>query len=207
MPKILTFFHTALVHGDTFDALRDRIAPGVAMHHNIRTSWLVRARDGIGPDLAEEIRHEVTQARQPVICTCTTIGPVAEAAGAIRVDQPMMRAAAETGGSVLMAYCLESTLRPSRELLETAMLTVGNRAAIELLPLTELWPLFEAGDTAAFDEAMARAIRAKFDETAGIGCVVLAQASMAGATERLEDLPCPVLSSPELVMRAGLARL
>lgn len=51
MPKILAFFHTALVHSETFDALRDRIAPGVAMHHNIRTNWLVRAREGIGPDL------------------------------------------------------------------------------------------------------------------------------------------------------------
>ena len=207
MPRILTFFHTALVHGDTFDALRDRIAPGVAMHHNIRTSWLVRARNGIDTDLADEIRREISGARQPAICTCTTIGPLAEAAGAIRIDQPMMRAAAETGGSVLMVYCLESTLQPSRELLETAMLRAGNRATIELLPLTGLWPLFETGETDAFARAIAEAVRDRVSQHPGIGCIVLAQASMAGAAEWLADLPCPVLSSPELAMRAGLARL
>lgn len=207
MPKILTFFHTALVHGETFDALRDRIAPGVALHHNIRTNWLVRAREGIGPDLADEIRQEVSQARQPAICTCTTIGPVAEAAGAIRIDQPMMRAAAASGGPVLMAYCLESTRVPSSALLETAMLTAGNDAAMVLLPLPGLWPHFEAGDMVAFEEAVAGAVRAALDENPAMACVVLAQASMAGAADRLGDLPCPVLSSPELAMRAGLARL
>ena len=207
MPKILTFFHTAVVHSETFDALRDRIAPGIAMHHNIRSNWLERARDGIDADLAAEIRREVSGARRPAICTCTTIGPVAEAAGAIRIDQPMMRMAAETGGSVLMVYCLESTLQPSRELLETAMLTAGNRSAIALLPLTGLWPLFEAGEADAFAQAVAVCVRDFLGRHPGIGCVVLAQASMAEAAERLADLPCPVLSSPELAMRAGLARL
>jgi hypothetical protein len=40
----------------------------------------------------------------------------------------------------------------------------------------------------------------------GAGVVVLAQASMAGAAEHLQDLGKPVLSSPELGMRAALAR-
>ena len=37
-----------------------------------------------------------------------------------------------------------------------------------------------------------------------VAAVVLAQASMAGAAARLEDLGVPVLSSPELALRAAL---
>ena len=207
MPKILTFFHTAAVHCDTFDALRDRIAPGLAMHHNIRSSWLSRAQDGVDPVLAAEIRQEVTAARQPAICSCTTIGPVAESAGAIRIDQPMMQAAAQRDGPIVMVYCLESTREPSLDLLQTELLTQRSTATVDLLPLTELWPLFQTGETGKFEVEIARAVRAHTQGNPDPGCVVLAQASMAGAATWLEDLPCPVLSSPELALRAGMARL
>lgn len=207
MPRILTFFHTAVVHSETFDALRDRIAPGVAMHHNIRTGWLQRAQQGISPELAAEIRREVAGARRPVICTCTTIGPMAEAAGAIRIDQPMMQAAAQSAGPVLMVYCLQSTLSPSRELLRTAMLAAGNAAPVHVLSLSHLWPLFENGESQAFEMAIARAVAEHVQSGPAPGCVVLAQASMAGATSYTRGLPCPVLASPELAMRAGLALL
>ena len=207
MPKILTFFHTAQVHSETFDALRDRIAPGVVLHHNIRASWLARAQGGIDAALAADIRREVSAARQPAICTCTTIGPIAEAAGAVRIDQPMMWAAAETGGPVLMVYCLDSTRQPSRDLLETAMLAAGNDSGVEMLPLTGLWPIFEAGEAGEFAQAIADGVRRHVSENPSIGCVVLAQASMAGAAALLDDMTIPVLSSPELALRAGLARL
>lgn len=207
MPKILTFFHTAVVHSDTFDGLRDKIAPGVAMHHNIRTSWLKQAQSGISPGLSAEIRKEVSGARRPVICTCTTIGPVAEAAGAIRIDQPMMQAAAQHDGPILMAYCLDSTLDPSTELLQTALLTAGNDAKIQYLSLTHLWPLFEKGKTTEFEKAIGRAIAEHVANGPKPGCVVLAQASMAGAAIWVEMPDCPVLNSPERAVRAGLALL
>ncbi|MDF1857232.1 hypothetical protein [Pseudooceanicola sp.] len=48
-----------------------------------------------------------------MICTCTTLGPAAEATGTTRIDRPMMQAA----GRIVMAYALDSTLAPSRDLL------------------------------------------------------------------------------------------
>ena len=207
MPKILSFFHTAVVHSDTFDALRDQVAPGVAMHHNIRTSWLKRAQGGIDRTLSAEIRKEVSEARKPVICTCTTIAPVAEAAGAIRIDQSMMQAAARAHGPVLMAYCLDSTRRPSLDLLQTEMIRAGNQSEVELLPLMHLWSLFEAGDITQFEMAIGQAVVSHIENGTKPACVVLAQASMAGAVIWAGDAGCPVLASPELAMRAGLALL
>ena len=66
------------------------------------------------------------------------------------------------------------------------------------------WPLFEAGEQAAFDAVVAGEVRQVIGSGREIGCVVLAQVSMAGAAELLGDLSVPVLASPELALRAGL---
>lgn len=200
----LRLIHTAQVHVQTFDALRDRIAPGAALDHVVRPDWLARARqEGVTADLTEEIAKAIQGADGPVVCTCTTLGETAAGLGAIRIDQPMMRAAAKGGGPVLMAYALDSTRVPSRALL---LAEGGTEDRLEMLDLTHHWPLFESGDTAAFEQAIAAAIRARVTQ-GGVSTVVLAQASMAGAADLLGDLGLPVLSSPESALRAGLAQI
>ncbi|WP_300549921.1 hypothetical protein [Roseovarius sp.] len=203
----LTLLHTAEVHRAAFDGLRDRIAPGVHLDHIVRPDFLERACNGIDPALAEEIAAAITAAPGPVICTCTTIGPVAACAGAIRVDAPMMQAAAWTRGAVLMVYCLDSTRAPSLGLLQDAMREAGHSGPVIPLSLTNLWPLFAEGQTKDFADALARAIRQKAAQIPDLGAIVLAQVSMAGAAGLLGDLDLAVLSSPDLALRAGLARL
>lgn len=207
MPRTLNFIHTAAVHSETFDALGQQIAPGQALRHDIRVDWLTRAQGGIDDALAAEIANTVAAAQDPVICTCTTIGEVAEAAGAIRIDRPMMQAAARISGPVLMVYCLTSTLEPSRALLQSELDRAGNLSEIRLLPLAHLWPLFEAGKTGEFADEIANAVSDAVQKQPDLGCAVLAQASMAAAAALLADLPLTVLASPEQVLRAGLARL
>lgn len=203
----LTLLHTAQMHCATFDALRDRIAPGVKLRHVVRSNWLDRAQNGIDASLAAKIRHEIGHAQGPVICTCTTLGPVAAEAGAIRVDWPMMRHAAISGGDILMAYCLDSTWQPSLSLLDAALAEMDTPAKVHPLKLTQYWPLFEAGETSAFAAVIAGEIRQAVGQLPSRGSVVLAQVSMAGAAPLLADLGLPVLSSPELALRAGLAAI
>jgi hypothetical protein len=199
----LTLLHTSPVHVATFDALGARIAPGAVLRQIVREDLLARARaEGITPALNAEVVALIAAQGGPVLCTCTTLGEAAEAAGALRIDRPVMRAAAETGGRVMMAFCLASTEAPSRELLEAEMAQAGNSAGLEPLFLGEAWPLFEAGDGAGFARAIAGAVRGAMHP--GIGVVVLAQASMAGVADLLGDLDVPVLASPELALRAGL---
>ncbi|SFO11444.1 hypothetical protein SAMN04487859_11632 [Roseovarius lutimaris] len=203
----LTLLHTAEAHRASFDALRDKIAPGARLVHIVRPDFLERAQDGIDAALGDEIAATIASAPGPVICTCTTIGPVAARAGAIRVDWPMMQAAARTKGAVLMVYCLESTRAPSLELLQDAMRGAGHPGPLVPLPLPALWPLFAQGKTTDFAKALARAILDQAVQMPDLGAIVLAQASMAGAAPMLGDLGVAVLSSPELALRAGLARL
>lgn len=200
----LTLFHTAEVHRATFDALAARIAPGARLTHVVRPDWLARAQGGIGADLADEITTALAQV--PVaLCTCTTIGGLAEQAGALRIDAPMMRVAAQSGGPVLLVCCLESTKAPSTALLEAAFAAEGHAARIAHLDLSGLWPLFTEGDGDAFAEAIARRVESALAARPDLSAVVLAQASMAGAQARVRA-NVPVLASPELALRAALER-
>lgn len=197
----LTLIHTAIVHETTFDALRDQIAPGAILEHVTRPEWLDQARrGGVGPALNARIYQAVRDAKGPVICTCTTLGPAAERAGAKRIDRPMMETAARIGGTAVMAYALDSTLVPSGDLFTSV---ASGQAKLRLLDLTAHWGLFESGNSDGFHAALAKAIRADL-ESAGADSVILAQASMAGAAAYLDDLGIPVLASPELALRDGL---
>lgn len=200
----LTLIHTADVHRLTFNTLRDQLAPEAALTHLVRPDWLAQAQAGISEALRDEVGAAIDAAEGPVLCSCTSLGPIAEAFGAIRIDQPMMRAAAETGGRVLIAYCLRSTEAPSLSLLERELQAAGNMTPAAPLFLGQHWPLFDAGDLQGFATALSQDIR----HAAGQGqysAIVLAQASMAGAAAALQDLPCPVLTSPELALRAALS--
>ena len=195
----LTLFHTAQVHCDTFDAL----APDVEMDHTVREDWLARAQDGLGNALTTEISAAIQAADGPVLCSCTTIGEVAEAAGATRIDWPMMQEAARIAGPVLMAYCLDSTAAPSEALLRRAFGEVDPQ--LTCLKLTQHWPLFESGKSEAFANALAANIKTTLDQSQ-FGCVVLAQASMAGAAKVLREMTdVQILASPEIAVRYLLA--
>jgi len=199
----LTLIHTAKVHEATFDALRDRLSPGADLVHVTRPDWLTRTRAG-DDSVSQELAQAIAEAPGITICTCTTLGETAEALGALRIDWPMMQAAAKTDGAIMLAYALDSTYEPSLALLDRALEATGTRHKVHPLPLTQYWPLFEAGETEAFTSVVAGEIRQAAMTLPKLSCVVLAQASMAPAAERLVDMRVPVFASPEMALRAAL---
>ncbi|GHH00239.1 hypothetical protein [Pseudodonghicola xiamenensis] len=199
----LTLIHTAEVHRTTFDDLAARLVPRARLAHILRPDWLVRAQTGIDADLEAEVTEAIRSASGPVLCSCSTLGPLAAEAGALRIDAPMMARAARIRGPVLLAYCLNSTRAPSVALLEAAFAAEGKAADIRLLDLRQLWPLFENGETRRFTQEIARQVSMALEAAPDIACAVLAQASMAGAAPHLETT-VPVLSSPETALLHAL---
>lgn len=211
------FLHTAEVHVATFDHLVHSHLPGVGTVHAVEDDLLVRARAG-GPDsVATEVLrhvHALHGAGADIICcTCSTIGGVAErVAGHLtvfrvgsvfrlgtvfRVDRPMARCAVRSGPRILVLAALDSTLEPTRALIEEEAATRGTTVQIEMVTVPDAWRYFERGDLAAYTEAVAATARARRNEA---DAVVLAQASMAGSESLLADLGIPVLSSPRLAI-------
>jgi hypothetical protein len=148
------------------------------------------------------VREAVDRGARAVLCTCSTIGGVAEAAAAgagvpvLRVDRPMAAEAVAAGPRVVVLAALESTLRPTVALIEEEARRAGRSAEVRTVLVRGAWECFEAGDPAGYVRRVAEAA----DAVTGADVIVLAQASMAPAGT-LTATPVPVLSSP----RAGLA--
>ncbi len=215
MPPTLAFLHTSPVHVAPFDALVHRAEPTAKTHHVVDEALLADARR-LGAD-DEEIQRRVAEAMWGaaaggalvVMCTCSTLGGVAERMdtqgrfAALRVDRAMADEAVRLGPSVLVVAALQSTLAPTRELILDSARRLGLAVDARLLLVEQAWAHFERGDMPAYLEAIAQAVRAA---GAGHQVVVLAQASMAGAEPLLADLGLPVLSSPRLGVAAALAQ-
>lgn len=197
---MITLIHTAQSHIPRFDGVAREIGLDVPVRHVVREDWLARAQGAGDPTLGPEIIETLRGIGGRMLCTCTTILPWAEQAGALRIDGPMAEEAARIGGRCLMAYCLDSTLDPSQAVLRDSFAARGVSADIELLDLTALWPLFMGGKENAFAEAIAEAVRDALQGRNDVDSVVLAQASMCAAAPRVGGT-VPVLASPQMALR------
>jgi Asp/Glu/hydantoin racemase len=211
---IVGFLHTSDVHVPSFGALMRELAPDVADIHLVDEDLLADARRrGVDADLRarllQRLRDLAGQQADVVLCTCSTLGGDAEElspqAGVpvLRVDRPMAEAAVAGGARVAVVAAVESTLAPTRRLLDECAAAAATAAAVVDAPCLDAWALFEAGDDDAYLRRIAEHVRA----VAGGGdvdVIVLAQASMAPVAARLSDLTVPVLSSPRpAVLRAA----
>lgn len=214
--SILGLLHTSATHRERFTALLQEMASAdVTWVHDVREDLLRAALDD-APESGQvrAIGAALTalrgQGAGQVLCTCSSIGRLAERAGAelgiptLRVDRPMAERAVSLGSNILVVACLSSTLVPTAALLREVAILADRRIEIETLYLPAAWRHFEDGDEPAFARAIAGAI---LDSRSAVDAVVLAQASMASATELLSALPVPVLSSPGLGVTAALSRL
>ncbi|MER6346306.1 aspartate/glutamate racemase family protein [Streptomyces sp. NPDC001595] len=201
---MLALLHTSPLHVPVFDALRDEDRPGLPLRHLVHEELLDRARRD-GPDaVADAVRTVIARAvadgARAVLCTCSTIGGVAEAAAdgvpVLRVDRPMAAAAVAAGPRVVVLAALASTLGPTAALIEEEARRAGRPVEVRTRLVDGAWSRFEAGDS----EGYARLVAAAADAAGDADVIVLAQASMAPA-ERLTTTAVPVLSSP----RPGLA--
>lgn len=204
----LTFLHTADAHCARFDALAAQISKDgehdISLVHHVHSDWLAQARAGGIDALRTPMGALIRGAEGPVICTCTTLGPLAEDLGAVRVDHAMMAQAATDPGQILLVSTLQSTKAPSRAYLHRHQTAKGTQGKIHDLDLSPFWSLFEAREYDAFAACIAGGVRAYLADHPAITTVVLAQVSMADAAPLLADAPARILSAPICAMRAAL---
>jgi hypothetical protein len=207
MPQV-GFLHTAQVHVSTFEGLVRDIDDSTACLHSVEPDLLDQVRRS-GPTVEVEeatlvaLEQLAVDGAGVIVCTCSTLGPIAETVGArlpvrvLRVDRPMARAAVQAGSRIAVISALESTLEPTRALLDDEARRAGVSATIIDVPVPEAWVAFESGDSAGYLRQVADAARSIAD---GVDVVVLAQASMMGAMVTLADLRTAVLASPLLAV-------
>jgi Asp/Glu/hydantoin racemase len=211
---MLSFLHTAESNVATVRALMAELAPEIPTRHLLASELLAEAvkagtvTDQVAADTRAKLAEAATDA-SVVVCTCSTIGAVAEAAdGSLpapvkRIDRAMAEAAVAAGRRILVAACLPTTIGPTTDLIAKVAHESGRPADISVVLVEGAWPKFLAGDTAGYNAAVIDRLSA---EKGRADVVVLAQASMAGAAAESERrLGVPVLTSPRLGVAAAIA--
>lgn len=192
---MISCLHTAQVHVGTFDALID------GAQHVVREDLLARARTQGLDVVRDEVATILTTLAKdgPVLCTCSTLGPLVDELGndqVLRIDRPAMEQAVEKGGEVVVAICLESTRNATLALFDQVS---AGRATAKLVLCETAWPHFENGDMAAFSDEIQRSVRGQGNR------ILLAQASMAVAAGPLMAEGIEVFTTPQAAAKAVIA--
>src|SRR5436190_11418127 len=120
MLPVLAFLHTAKPNIAVFDELVSRLDPSVPIRHELIEDVLAGAvgtgsvTDAMRSQTEATVLRLVAAGAPVVMCTCSTIGGVAEAtrvptgARVMRIDRPMAEAAVRSGRRILVAASLPS---------------------------------------------------------------------------------------------------
>lgn len=210
---MLALLHTARVHVETFERLSRELGNAIPIRHEVREGLLADAlRAGKITDDVRAATSEVVQAlalggAKVVVCTCSTIGSLAEAlvsdrVRVMRIDRPMAQQAVARGGRIVVYAALRSTFEPTVALLHEVASEANRSIEVTEMLCERAWPLFESGDLVGYIREIATTVEATARPS---DVIVLAQASMAPAAECLRHLGLPVLSSPKLGLEAAIA--
>lgn len=212
----IAFIHTV---GFLVDIFRQRAAaelPGTDCFHILNESLLQDLLRGAPKPLVyRRVVGQIVLAAEAgaelIAVTCSSTSPAVNIARQIvaqpvlKIDDPMMAEAARSGGRVGLLCTATSTVEPSSALLAAHAAAQGR--AVQAVPRVEAeaYTALMAGDRARHDAIVGQAARALAAE---VDVLVLAQASLA----RLRDdiaaaVACPVLASPDLLMRDLAARV
>jgi Asp/Glu/hydantoin racemase len=213
-PSILAFLHTAPANVEMFDRLVASVDPAIQTEHELverimqEAARLGRITDEMRRDTQAAIDGLAARGATMIVCTCSTIGGVAEALSTdalpvMRVDRPMAQAAVRSGRRIIVAATLESTVKPTRELLEKVAAEEGRGVTLVECLCADAWPFYQRGDARRYAQAIANTVAMAATPS---DIVVLAQASMAPAAAVLEARGLTALASPELGVRTAVAR-
>ena len=211
---MLAFLHTARAHVATFEQLARELDETISVQHRVEEGLLAETltagmlTNRVRTGLASAISALARDGAALIVCTCSTLGAAAEAVpvsncAVMRIDRPMAEEAVSSGRRIIALAALRSTLAPTMDLLRQVA-TSAQRSPVVVQVLNEAaWQLFESGDKSGYAVAIARTIEATVVQG---DLVLLAQASMAPASELVRHLGIPVLSSPRSGVIAAISQ-
>ncbi|MEP7050507.1 MAG: hypothetical protein ABJB12_09155 [Pseudomonadota bacterium] len=211
---MLAFLHTARAHVATFAQLARDIDDTIPVQHRVAERLLADATtagtltNAVRAALADEIRDLARVGSSLIVCTCSTLGGAAESAPTstctvMRIDRPMAEQAVFSGRRIIVIAALRSTLAPTTELLRQVAANAKRSPVVVEVLNESAWRLWEGGEPANYAQAIAQTIAANAQRD---DIVLLAQASMAPASELVRHLGVPVLSSPKSGVIAAMAK-
>jgi Asp/Glu/hydantoin racemase len=209
----LILVHTVSPLLKVFNKMGAELLPGVQLMHVLDEPLLdrVRQRGHLAPEDSEQLLTHVNVAREigasAVLVTCSTISPCVDdirpKAGlpVMKIDEKMIAEAVKLGSKIGVVATADTTLEPTRQLLQAQAEASGKQIETELVLVDNALQALLNGDGATHDKLVKQAVLELAEQ---VDVVVLAQASMARVLDALPEAerPTPILSSPHLALAA-----
>jgi len=210
---LIGFLHTAQQHVDTFDGLLAQHSPMTPREHLVRADLLEHIRTcGDTPALRQDVFDAIqtlARAAEVIVCTCSSLGAIAEnldmSVPVLRVDRALAEAAGQCK-RVLVLVTLESTQAPTSSLFTDTNRHANNQAVIDIQLCEGAWEAFARGDLETYAQRIADAAQ-KHCQKHPYDVIALAQASMAVALNQPNFPDLPALTSPPLGIQTALKHL
>ena len=209
----ISFIHTGQVHVEKFGLLVSELASELLVNHIVDESLLIHAQKfGIDDELESRLNVllEILSLKSKVIViTCSSIGGITEKLSNLngckiqRVDQAMSDFAIDNGNNILVIAALESTLEPTRKLLENSKIKRSSKSLITFYHIKNTWDYFLSGQ---MDEYYAQISKVITSNEKKYDLIVLAQASMSEVQTKI-NVSIPVISSPRLGVQRAIKSL
>lgn len=189
---------------DTVAFLKERV-PGVRVEFITDSTLLsdIRAAGAPTEAVIERMRLYAKAAELSgadlIVNSCSTAGEIADIyrndvhIPVIKIDEPMAEAAAAAGTNIALVATVETTLGPSRRLIEKAGKKIGRTVHCEEFLQTAAWTALSSGNKAEHNRLLLETIRT-LDEK-DYDAIVLAQVSMRELLPELTGMKTPVLTS------------
>jgi Asp/Glu/hydantoin racemase len=141
-----------------------------------------------------------------ILCACSSIGELVEAGRplisvpVLRIDEPMVKIAVESGRRIGVAATLASTLEPTSKLILTKAKKAEKNVEVDKLLIEGVGSLLSEGKEEEYDKIVSNKLMELLNNN---DIVVLAQASMARAVKLIQkELREKFLISPYTGMEA-----
>ena len=212
---VIGLVHATLVAVQPMVAAFHRYAPEVTLLHFLDEGLLpLINRSGLTSATLAELERLVARASASgatgVLLTCSAYSPAVPAVQShfaipvVSVDEAMLRRALEHGRRIGVVATVEAAGPTTAKLLRDYAAEAGRTIEVSVRVVSEAFSALKAGDEGRHDALVREQIDALLP---ACDVIVLAQISMARALTGAPAYPKPVLTSPEVSIRALLARL
>ncbi|SDJ87825.1 Asp/Glu/hydantoin racemase [Catalinimonas alkaloidigena] len=207
MSKTLGLIHTSATLVPVFQQLCQEWLPDVKVFNIVDDSLIkdVIAKGTLTAATARRVVDYVGSAEaagaDQILVTCSSIGAAVETAAGLsgvpvlRVDQPMVDLAVQTGSKIGVIATLPTTLEPTSDLVRRRAAVAGKAIELTSRLCEGAFEALMSGDAAKHDQMVGDALRELAQE---VDVILLAQASMARVVDTLAeaDKRVPILASP-----------
>lgn len=189
---------------DTIEYLTSKV-PDIRISFITDSSMLLDVRKNGTP--SKEVRERLTlyafaaekMGADLILNTCSTVGDIADTIAElisvpmIRIDEPMAKKAAALGDNIALISTLQTTVAPSRNIIEREGKKLGRQIAVTSFVDQAAWEALQEGNPKKHNEILIENIR-KLDGE-GYDAIVMAQVSMRALLPELSEIKTPVLCS------------